>query len=145
METNVQKRTRQQTLQQRVLAKQKPDSKTQQASKPIRILPSRQASNHEACDCQRGRRQGRSLKICSISTLVYAKVDQLCQNDQLKFSARFEKTKNNSTLKMLKLGPHDCLGAFPEYWILYYFLSNGKLVTCAFRLSIRCFLEPAIL
>ena len=26
-------------------------------------MPSRQASNHEACDCQRGRRQGRSLKI----------------------------------------------------------------------------------
>ena len=64
METNIQKRTSQQTLQPRVLAKQNPDSKTQQASKPIRILPSRQASNHEACDCQRGRRQGRSLKIC---------------------------------------------------------------------------------
>ena len=53
----------QQTLQQTALAKPKTDSKTQQASEPIRILPSRQASNHEACDCQRGRRQGRSLKI----------------------------------------------------------------------------------
>jgi hypothetical protein len=40
METNIQKPKSQQTLQQRGLAKQKPDSKTQQASKPIRILPS---------------------------------------------------------------------------------------------------------
>ena len=40
MENNIQKPTSQQTLQQRVLAKQKPDSKSQQASKPIRILPS---------------------------------------------------------------------------------------------------------
>ena len=55
---DIQKPTSQQTLQQRVLAKQKTDSKTQQASKPIRILASHQASNHEACDCQRGRRQG---------------------------------------------------------------------------------------
>ena len=60
---HIQKPTSQQTLQQRVLAKQKPDSKTQQASKPIIIVPGHQASNHEACDCQGGRRQGRSLKI----------------------------------------------------------------------------------
>ena len=37
------------------------------ASKPIRILPSHEASNHEACDCQRERRQGRSLKIYRFS------------------------------------------------------------------------------
>ena len=60
---NIQKPTSQQTLQQRVLAKRKPDSKTQQASKPIIILPSHQADNHEACDCQRGWQQGRSLKL----------------------------------------------------------------------------------
>ena len=71
METNIQKPMSQQTLQQTVLAKQKTDSKTQQASEPIRTLPSRQASNHEACDCQRGRRQGRSLKINSQKCWVY--------------------------------------------------------------------------
>ena len=65
MGTNIQKPTSQQTLQHRVLAKQKPDSKTQQASKPIITLPSHQASNYEACECQRGRRQGRSLEIKS--------------------------------------------------------------------------------
>ena len=42
METNVQKRTRQQTLQQRVLAKQKPDSKTQQADQNIAKPPGQQ-------------------------------------------------------------------------------------------------------
>ena len=61
----------QQTLQQTVLAKRKPDSKTQHASEPIRILPSRQASNHEACDCQRGRGQGRSLKIWNGYLVVF--------------------------------------------------------------------------
>ena len=58
-----QKPISQQTLQRTVLVERKTDSKTQQANEPIRILPRRQASNHEACDCQRGRRQGRSLKI----------------------------------------------------------------------------------
>ena len=43
METNIQKPMGQQTLQQTVLAKQKTDSKTQQASEPIRMLPSQAA------------------------------------------------------------------------------------------------------
>ena len=73
METNIQKPMSQQTLQQteQVLAKQETDSKTQQPSEPIIMLPSRQASNHKACDCQRGRRQGRSLKIF-IGNVAYA-------------------------------------------------------------------------
>ena len=42
-------------------------------SKPIRILPNHQASNQEACNCQRGRRQGRSLKIFSRKSPFLAK------------------------------------------------------------------------
>ena len=62
-------------MEQRARANQTPNSKDprpQQASEdptsqkgpqPLRILPRRQASNQEARNCQRGRRQGRSLKI----------------------------------------------------------------------------------
>ena len=62
MENNIQKPTSQQTLQQRVLAKQKPNCKTQQASKPIIMLPSHQASNHKPATAKGAGGRGEALR-----------------------------------------------------------------------------------
>ena len=66
MANSIKKQASQHTSQQRELAKQTQNRKkqtSQQASKPIRISQSHHASNQKAHKCQRGRRQGRSLKI----------------------------------------------------------------------------------
>ena len=66
----IQKPMSQQTLQQTVLAKQKTDSKTQQASEPIRILPSAKPATMEPAIAKGAGGKGEALRSVSYTHLT---------------------------------------------------------------------------
>ena len=77
MSTDILKPASQHIFQQRELTNENQTTKIQQTNQPIRILPSHQASNQEARNCQRGRRQGRSLNINGVYVITEPNVPKL--------------------------------------------------------------------